>query len=174
LNSRWPKIIFVALAVYAAIHFSSYYQRLPEVVASHFNTHGEPNGWQPKPAFFAVFVGTLVIAAILTFAVPLIIEALPPQLINLPNKNRWLSPEFRAATLDFLSSWFAWFGCAVLVLIILTFNYALQANLDPAHRPDPTRFWYILAGFGIFTLIWMIRFLRKFARPPRNETALKA
>jgi len=168
LSSRWPKIVFVALAVYAAIHFSSYYQRLPEVVASHFDTHGEANAWQSKPAFFALFIGTLVIATILTFAVPPIIKALPPQLINLPNKNCWLSPEFRAATLDFLSSWFAWFGCAVLVVIILTFNYALQSNLDPAHGPDAAGFWYILAGFGIFTVIWMIRFLKKFARPPQS------
>ncbi len=57
MDSRLPKLLFVVLAAYAAIHFSSYYSQLPDVVASHFDGRGTPNGCQTKPAFFMVFVG---------------------------------------------------------------------------------------------------------------------
>jgi uncharacterized membrane protein len=171
LNSRLPKIVFAAMTVYAAGYFSSYYGRLPEVVASHFNVRGEPNGWEAKPVFFAVFAGAVVIAVILTFGIPPIIRATPMERINLPNKEQWLGPQFRAASLDFVSSWFAWFGCAVLLLIMLTFNYAVQSNVDPAHRPDPTRSWYLLVGFGIFTAIWVARLFVRFNRAPSGANS---
>jgi Protein of unknown function (DUF1648) len=170
LSLRLPKIIFVALAVYAAAYFSSYYGRLPQILASHFDARGHPNGWETKPVFFAVFAGALVLAAIVGLGAPLLIKTLPAQLINLPNKEEWLSPAFRETTLDYMSSWFAWFGCGLLLLLMLTFRYAVQANLDPAHRADATRFWYYIGGFGIFVAIWMGRFLAKFSRPPGRIT----
>ena len=87
LDSRLPKLVFALLVLYAAIHFAFAYQQLPDVVASHFNARGAANGWQPKSAFFTVFVGVGVLAALFGFVIPQIIFALPPQLINLPNKE---------------------------------------------------------------------------------------
>ncbi len=173
MDSRLPKLVFVLLVLYAAIHFSYYYPQLPGVVASHFNGHGVPNGWQTKPAFFGVFVGISVLAVVIGFGIPSIISALPPQLINLPNKQYWLAPEHLAETQEFLSKYFAWFGCAVFLVIILTFDYAIQSNLHPDNPPDPARMWYILAGFLLFTLAWTVRMLRKFLRPPADNLLRK-
>lgn len=169
MSARLPKIVFAVLAVYAAARFSSSYGRLPQVVASHFNAQGLPNGWETKSAFLGVFAGALVIAAIVGLGAPLLIKTLPVQLINLPNKQQWLSPELRDSTLDYMSSWFAWFGCGLLLLLILVFNYAVEWNLHPDHAPDPNRLWLYLAGFGMFAAICMVRFAAKFSRPPQKN-----
>lgn len=168
MDSRLPKLIFVLLVLYAAIHFSHYYPQMPGVVASHFDGRGVVNGWQTKSAFFAVFVGASVVAAVVGFGVPRMISAVPRELVNLPNKQYWLGPEHHAETQEFFRAYFAWFGCALFLMIILTFDYAAEHNLHPDNPPDPARMWYILAGFLIFTLVWTIRMLAKFLRAPRE------
>jgi len=170
LDSRLPKLLFVLLALYAAIHFSYSHPQLPEVVASHFDGRGAANGWQTKSAFFGVLVGVSVLAAVVGFGVPRIIAVLPAALINLPNKRYWLAPEHLAETTEFLDSYFAWFGCAIFLVMILTFDYALQSNLHPENPPDPARMWCILAGFLAFMAVWTTRLLMKFLRVPRDSS----
>jgi uncharacterized membrane protein len=166
MHSRLPKFLFLVLAAYAAIHFPSHYSQLPGVVASHFDARGAANGWQTKSAFFGLFVGVSVLAALIGFGVPRIIAVLPARLINLPNKAYWLAPEHLAETLEFLNTYFAWFGCAVFLIMILAFDYALQSNLHPENPPDVSRMWYLLAGFLAFVVIWIIRMFTRFGRPP--------
>src|SRR5438128_412924 len=168
-DARLPRTLFAVLAAGAAIYFSSYYAELPAVVASHFNAQGVPNGWQTKSAFFAVFVGVSVLAAVIGFGIPRIIASLPPQLINLPNKQYWLAPGRLAETQAFLNNYFAWFGCAVFLIVILTFDYAIQSNLRPENRPDISRMWYILVGFLAFVAVWIIRLLARFLRTPQEK-----
>lgn len=166
MNSRLPKLVFVLLVLYAAVHFASVYPQLPAVVASHFNERGAPNGYQPKQAFFGVLIIVSVVVVVIGFAIPKIISVLPLQMINLPNKSYWLAPERAAETIEFLESIFAWFACALFLFNILVFDYAIQINLNPQHPPNPVRFWYVLAGFLVFVIAWTVRMLTKFLRPP--------
>ena len=168
-----PKLAFGVLAVGGAIYFSPYYAQLPEVVASHFNARGVANGWQTKSAFFAVFIGVSVLAAVIGFGFPRIIAAVPPQLINLPNKRYWLAPDQLASTMEFLENFFAWFGCAIFTVILVTFNYAIQSNLHPDNRSDISRMWYLLAGFLVFVVASIARMFIRFGRPPQDISSLK-
>ena len=172
-NARLAKTIFVLLSVSALVYFWNSYSRLPEVVVSHFDGQGRPNGWQTKSAFFDVFLGTTVLSALLVFGVPALVKALPGRLINLPNKQYWLGPEQRAATFEFLSSGFAWFGCAVFLLIFFAFNYAVQSNLHPDHPPSPSGMWFALLAFLVFAIVWISRLILRFARTPQNSSIAK-
>jgi uncharacterized membrane protein len=172
-GTRLPKLVFAVLAIGAAIYFSSCYAQLPDVMASHFDARGVPNGWQTKSAFFSVLIGVSVLAAVVGFGIPRLITLLPPEYINLPNKRYWLAPERRAETMDFLNGYFAWFGCALFAVILLTINFALQANLHPERRPDATPMWYVLAGFLAFALLGTVRIFKRLGPPPRDNPSLK-
>ncbi|MGC2830973.1 MAG: DUF1648 domain-containing protein [Candidatus Acidiferrum sp.] len=172
-DSKLPRTIFIVLAVFAAIYFWSNYAQLPDIVASHFNARGVANGWQPKSVFFAFFAGAVAIAAFLTFGVPAIFSKMPSSMINLPHKEYWLAPERRAETLARLNGSFAWFGCAVLVVVTTAVNYAIGQNLHPQAQLDPQVLVYVLLGFLVFTILWSIRMLTHFARVPRDDFASK-
>jgi uncharacterized membrane protein len=166
-----PKLAFVLLAVGAAIYFSSLYAQLPEVMASHFNARGAANGWQTKSAFFNVLIAVSVLAAVVGFGIPRLITLLPPELINLPNKGYWLAPERRAGTMDFLNGYFAWFGCALFAVILITINFAVQANFHPERRPDATPMWYLFAGFLAFAILGTVRIFKRFGRSPDRSSS---
>lgn len=172
MDSRLPKLLFVTLAVFAAGYFYSVYGTLPEVVASHFDAYGNPNGWASKQAFFVFAIVISVIPAVLVFVVPAIIKALPVDLINLPNKRYWLSPERSDQTLEFLTSHFAWFGCAVYALMLYVLDYAVRTNLHPEHRPDPNSMWIALMAFAGFAAVWSVLLALHFARTPETSAKL--
>jgi uncharacterized membrane protein len=169
MDSRLPKLLFVLLVVFAVVRFSYLYPQLPEVVQSHFNGQGHPNGWQTKAVFFSFFVGVTVLSTFFTFGLPALIGALPAQLFNLPNKKYWLAPEHRAASLDFISGWFAWFGCAVFFVACYTFDYAIRSNLEPGHVSHPERLLYLIVAFLAFTLVWIVRMFVRFPPPRRMQ-----
>jgi len=167
-DSRLPKSLFVLLASAAAIHFFYLYAQLPEVVASHFDAHGVPNGWQTRTIFFAFFVGSIVIATVVCFGVPLLIASVPATLINLPHKEYWLSPEQRPSSLAYLRAHFAWLGCAVLLVGIFAFEFSVRANFQPDKRFDTASLLYVLGAFFVFVIVWMARLLARFGKPPKT------
>ena len=173
MDARFPKFLFVLLILCAAIHFSSYYPRLPDVVQSHFDGHGNPNGWQSKTVFFSFFIGITVLASLFSFGLPALLRSVPNQLLNVPNKEYWFSPERRAVSLDFISAWFAWHGCALFLLVSFVFEYAIQSNLPGGQVPNPMRLLYAVSAFLAFTLFWIIRIFLRFSRPPGLGSAFK-
>ena len=165
-NARLPRSLFFLLVSASALYIFYYYPRLPERVASHFGGNGTPNGWQTKPVFLAFHVGAIVLATIISFGVPRMIGALPVQLVNLPNREYWLAPERRAETLDFFAAYFAWFGCVIVIVILVAENLAIRANLDPARGFDTATMWWTLGGLFVFLPIWIFRLFSRFLNKP--------
>src|ERR1700761_5599385 len=58
MSKRWKLALMVPWLGLVAMLYEiwSVYDRLPAVIASHFNAAGVPNGWAPKDQFFTIIV----------------------------------------------------------------------------------------------------------------------
>jgi len=163
-NTRLPNSVFFALAAVGAVRYFYYAPRLPEVLGSHFAGNGAVNGWQSKVAFFSTELAVVVLAAVVGFGIPRIIGAMPVSLINLPNKEFWLSPERRAESLGYLQMHMAWFGCALLAFLLFVMDLVYQANLQTPPRLNSAAFVPGLVVFLLFVTISTVRLVARFAR----------
>jgi uncharacterized membrane protein len=163
-NSRLPQWLYVFLLVCGAIGAAHYYPLLPERMASHFASDGTPNGWQPKEVFLLLMGMVAGVTATIGFLAPGLIARRPASQINLPNKEYWLAPERRAATMEFIAGQMRWFACAVLFVILFGGHEAIQANLREVVRFDSLAMLVVLVGFLAFVLVWAVGFVRHFSR----------
>lgn len=163
-NRRLPTSVFFVLALVGALQYAYYAPRLPEVLASHFAGNGAVNGWQSKAAFFSMELAIVVLAAVVGFGVPRMIAAMPISLINLPNKEFWMSAERRDGTMSYIGMWSAWFGCALLAFLLFVMELAFRANLRTPPQFDNTAFIPALVAFVIFDTIAILRLLLHFSK----------
>jgi hypothetical protein len=160
----WAHLILLLLWSGIGLQSLAYYPQLPPVVASHFDAAGTPNGWQSKAMFFGIYWGVSLLMTLAFYALPVLLRRLPVAVINLPHRDYWLAPERRQESLASLAVYMHWFGNAMIGLLLVTFELAIEANLRRQNLP-PDAMWALLAGFLIFTGAWLVRLYRRFARP---------
>jgi hypothetical protein len=88
-------------------------------------------------------------------------------LINLPNKDYWLSSEHKQETFDFLFCYFLGFASATLLLLLDMIHQAFQVHLGRANTLS-----HPMLGLGLyvgFTVIWSIGLLMKFAKKGKAQ-----
>lgn len=163
-GSRLPRSIFVALVLAAVAQCVSSYSRMPDLVASHFGPSGAPNGWMTKDAFFVIYAVVIALAGVIEIFPARSIANRSPASINLPNKEYWLAPERRAETMAYFDKFFAWYGCAFLLILVLIMGLAINANLNaPPHLPTgPTL--AIIAGFVAFNIAAVLQIFVRFSK----------
>lgn len=154
----------MVLLAAAAVQIAYYFPRLPDVVASHFNAAGTPNSWEPKQLFLWLYVIVLLAITAVGLLVPRVILTVPPEMINLPNKDYWLAPERRAMTMEYFLDHFSIFAAGTLTLIVCVFQLVFVADLSGASGLPSTSPWVLLAGYFIFAAIWMTTLFLKFRR----------
>lgn len=143
-----------------------YYPNLPEIMASHFDGAGKPNGWMSKQAFFLLEFVILAIVVGNSIFLPTIIGFLPDRLINIPNRDYWLAPERRFASFQRLSHHFGWFGVILLGPFVAVNQTVINANLSSQNLSSAV-FWAILGAFFIGLIVWAITLHKTFRVPAR-------
>ena len=163
-KTRLPNSIFFVLVVVAAMQSAYYAPRIPETLGSHFGARGFVNAWQTKVAFFSTELTIIVLAMLVSFGIPRLIAAMPVSLINLPNKDFWLSPERREETFAFLRRQLAWLGCALLAFLLFVMELVFRAKLHTPPQLNTAAFVPAILTFLGFTAVWIIRLVFHFSR----------
>ncbi len=162
--STLSRIIFITALLLCLGHAAYYYPLLPDRVASHFGTSGRPDAWSSKEAFVKVYLIAVAFVALLFSGIGFLLRRTPASLVNLPNKDYWLSPERSGETIALLSRQFLWFGSATLLLLLDVFHQSFRVHLGRAQTlGHPTASIAVYVGFSVLWSIWLVA---KFRRRP--------
>ena len=146
-------ISFIGQSIY-------YYPNLPDKIASHFNAFGEPDRWMSKNGFM-IFESIILFLIITLFTLlPSLIAKMPDSLINMPNKEYWLTEERREQTFRILQNYFEWFSIALLGLFIGINEFAFRANLNKQNLSSWT--WIVLLLFLFFVVVSTTKLILRF------------
>ena len=166
MKARVPQAVFVLLAFLGFLQARNFANAMPNVMATHFGASGSANGWQTKGQFFVLEIVLLGVCLLVGFVVPAIISAVPPELVNLPNKDFWLAPIRRDHTIAVIRIQMAWFACALLTFLIVVNQLVFNANQLVPHQLNAPQFTIALVAFLGFVAIWLVRLIGYFSKAP--------
>jgi uncharacterized membrane protein len=168
-DPRLPRFLYAFLFLAGLLMMAYYFPQMPQRMASHFAADGHVNGWQSREAFFVLMIVVSSASAVVCFLAPRQIAAKANARINLPNREYWLAPERREATMRYISATMAWFGCGILFVLISGTFFALQANLGPDPRFNSQAMILVLGGFFAGLLGLLVRLVRHFQSVPSGQ-----
>jgi uncharacterized membrane protein len=157
-------IVFILLLLLCIGHAMYYYPLLPDRVASHFGASGRPDAWSSKESFVKIYLIVVAVIALLFPGIGLILRKTPTSMMNLPNKDYWLSPERKDETIAILYRQFLWFGSATLLLLLDIFHQSFRVHLGKAQALDHPIASIVV--YVVFTTFWSIGLIMKFKLKP--------
>ena len=140
-----------------------YYPQMPEVVASHFDGRGAPNGWSSRNVFFAIYLSMIALLVGIFIFVPRWSERRIGFSLKIPNRDYWLAPERLEQTRAFFQRQMIVMGVVHLLLAIFTVQLAIMANLGQEARLHSSIGW-ALGLYFLFIIAWLVHFWRHFSK----------
>jgi hypothetical protein len=125
------------------------------VLASHFDAIGKPNGYMPRGIYVVLmFVIVIVLPSFLAF-LPSSLARRGDARLNIPNREYWLAPQKREATVAYLGQQGKRFATAVLLFLAYVHWLVVQANTH--HPPSLSASWLVggLTAFLVFVALWV-------------------
>jgi hypothetical protein len=159
------RLVFTILLVLTAMAIFATSDALPQTVASHFGASGRANGWMSRDGY-VLFM--LCFALGVPLFMVLTIGWLPrvmPRLINLPNRDYWLSGERRDEALDYLLEHAYRIGSLTLLFMLGVHLLVLDANEVRPPRLAGGLLALLLVLFLAALGIWTVALMRRFRKP---------
>jgi serine/threonine-protein kinase len=161
---RTPVIVLAAFCLGFLIYLVCSTSLLPERVAIHFGASGQPNGWMSRSTHLLLMGALGMGLPLISVIIALVIRLTPARFINLPNRDYWLSPERQSQTCIYISRQLIWLACLEVVFFAGIQFLIVEANqMAPAQLPMEM-FLSLIGGFLVAVALWIIVFIRHFAR----------
>ena len=160
--TRLPCTIFGALLAAAAALLLATVGALPDRIPTHFGGGGVPNAWMTRGGYtlfmFAFVLGLPLLVACAVGVLPRLV----PRLVNLPNRDYWLAPERRDASLAFLGRHACWLGCMMTLMGAGAHVLILRASAATPPRLENGLFLWLLGVFFVAMAVWIVAIFRRF------------
>ncbi len=164
--ARNPLIVLALLYAAFLACLTPYALDLPARMASHFDFHGEPDGWMSGGGYLAFMAAFGLTFPLFLPGLFWITRRLPDGAMNLPHREYWLAPERRDETHAYLLRHALWLACMQMLLVI-----ALHLLVVEANRQDPPRLsnavWGLLFCFIAGIAAWLVTMIRHFGPPAK-------
>ena len=157
------KVIFSVLIITVVLQIIYYVPQAPNIVASHFDGLGAPNGWSSKAVFFGVYIAVILLNVLIFIVLPKWFVKSHGIGLKIPNREYWLEPNRREAAIQYYRKHFLIFGIANTLFAMVVIQLVIQANFKEEPRLDSFIIW-VLVLFFIFVIFWLIRFFFRFKR----------
>jgi uncharacterized membrane protein len=162
-SSPATALVVLILAINAGSVAASY-ALLPAKVASHFNAAGLPDAWESRDVYLSGM-------ALVCLGVPLFLLAifwsvcwLPDSMVNVPNREYWLSPERQPQTARLMFEFGQWFAVLQGLFFLLLHWLVVAAN-----RQAPVQLswlvWPALVVYLMLVSVWLWQLLCAFRLP---------
>ena len=162
---RIGRIIFVAALLICVVEMFRLWGISPQQMAAHFNAQGDPDRFVTKPEFFWFQIQTLFIVVLVSLPLQVLLLVVPPNLINMPNREYWLAPERKEETLGRLSDFGSLMFGVILLAILAAFEISVYANLQtPVHFNAGLMGAVMAVSMGVIVLM-LIRLILSFRLP---------
>ncbi len=161
MNRKIGVWIFVSLTLLISmIQLSIWYSNLPQQVPSHFGIDGQPDRWMSRTGY-VVMIGCIQFATIgFMVMIGMLTKVLPSDLINLPNKEYWLSEKRREATIGQIQCDMLIIGAITCWLVIGIFHLTCRVASGAADSIDPYSWWFIGLYMSVIIAYCVSLFLR--------------
>ena len=159
-----PRLLFILLLIVAPVVIFSTSASLPARVATHFGRGGYANGWMTHDGYL-MFI--LAFTVLLPASVVILVGVLPRAIgsrAGIPNRNYWLAPERRTATLSALASIACWLGCLLVLFLVAIHLFTVEANAVTPARLSESAVIRVMIGFGLGILLWLLALWARFRR----------
>ena len=137
---------------------------LPAVVASHFDSAGNANGFMPREPFTAFMLAIVVLVPTFLYSLGWLTARIPVRFVNLPNKQYWLAPERSEATLRSIARFGVWTAYATLALLCAVHWLVVRANTQHPPRLESAPMVAAVAVYFVALAIGMFAVLGRFFR----------
>lgn len=129
MNSRQLAYSLLAgLTVFSFAQHAWYWSQLPEKVATHFGIDGQPNDWMSRDSATIVLAGFQVIIPLMLISITSAARRLPDSMINIPNRDYWLTGDRRNDTLAYVSTMMAWIAVMTAAFMSVIAHLTFRAN----------------------------------------------
>jgi len=162
---RYARVLFVIVIVVCVLEVIRLWFLAPDQMASHFNAQGNPDNFVPKLIFFTDQLQTVLIVIVSGVVLQILPMLLPTEWINIRNREYWLAPERRQATMERFGAFGAIFFSITLAVVQIGSELAIYASLRQPVAFATQIMIPVIVFFFVLSFILIFWFSRSFRLP---------